>query len=81
MMVAAEVVGVLLGVLMTVEALTVVFGPLMMPLVVVDVEGGAGVAGAGGARLVVGVPEGARRGEVLLFRGRCGGYADEGCRR
>ena len=50
MMVAAEVVGVLLGVLMTVEALTVVFGPLMMPLVVVDVEGGAGVAGAGGAR-------------------------------
>ena len=33
MMVAAEVVGVLLGVLMTVEALTVVFGPLMMPLV------------------------------------------------
>ena len=48
-MVAVEVVGVLLGVLMTVEALTVVFGPLMMPLVVVVVEGGAGVAGAGGA--------------------------------
>ena len=39
-----------MGVLMTVEALTVVFGPLMMPLVVVDVKGGAGVAGAGGAR-------------------------------
>ena len=48
--VAVEVVGVLLGVLMTVEPLTVVFGPLMMPLVVVVVEGGAGVAGAGGAR-------------------------------
>ena len=50
MMVAAEVVGVLLGVFMTVEALTVVFGPLMMLLVVVVVEGGAGVAWAGGAR-------------------------------
>ena len=49
-MVAAEVVGVLLGLLMTEETLTVVFGPLMMPLVVVVAEGGAGVAGAGGAR-------------------------------
>ena len=38
-----------MGVLMTVEALTVVVGPLMMSIVVVVVEGGAGVAGAGGA--------------------------------
>ena len=48
-MVVVEVVGVPLGVLMTVEALTVVVGPLLMSLVVVVVEGGAGVAGAGGA--------------------------------
>ena len=48
-MVAVEVVGVLLGVLMTEEALTVVVGPLLMSLVVVVVEGGAGVAGSAGA--------------------------------
>ena len=48
-MVAVEVVGVPWGLLMTVEALTVVVGPLLMLIVVVVVEGGAGVARADGA--------------------------------